>query len=404
MNVFECLMTYEFANCSIDPERHTFLRDNKPVHVEPQVFELLLALVRKQGRLLTKDELIETVWRGLNVSDATISARINSARKAVGDSGKKQAVIKTVHGRGFQLVANVRSEKPQASQVASAEATGTQSIQFTPSTHNAKIAFAQSGHGPPLVRVGHWLSHLELDWQSSVWRPLLEALGKHHTLYRYDQRGTGLSSRNLDHADLDAFVDDLKAVADASNLDRFPIFAASQAVPIALKFAARYPERISGLVLYGGFAEGRALRTASADDIDEQTLLGLVRAGWGKADSPFVRAFSSLFLPDATTEQMDGFVKMQTETVAPESAARLRQIIDRFTVKDILPSITTPTLVVHALADAIQPIEQGRLLASEIPNASYVPLESRNHIPLPQEDSWAQMIRETESFLRSLQD
>ena len=395
-------MIYQFANCSIDPERHAFMRNGKPVHVEPQVFALLLALIEKQGRLVTKDELIEIVWRGLSVSDATISARINAARKAVGDSGKKQVIIKTVHGRGFQLVATVYSDQTSVEKKPATEIISTQAIRFVSSSHNAKIAFAQSGEGPPLIRVGHWLSHLELDWHSSVWRPLIDALGSNHTLYRYDQRGTGLSSRDLDYADLDVFTDDLKAVADASGLESFPIFAASQAVPVAIRFAVKYPERVSGLILYGGFAEGRALRKASPDDIDENTLLGLIRAGWGQADSPFVKAFSSLSLPDATSEQMDSFVKMQTETITPENAARLRQVVDRFSVKDILHLVSSPTLVVHAISDAMQPIEQGRILASEIPNAKYVSMASRNHIPLPQEESWAQMMREIQSFLQSI--
>jgi DNA-binding winged helix-turn-helix (wHTH) protein/alpha-beta hydrolase superfamily lysophospholipase len=395
-------MNYQFANCSIDPERHAFLRDGIPIHVEPQVFELLLMLVEKQGRLVTKDELVETVWRGLSVSDATISARINSARKAVGDTGREQAIIKTVHGRGFQLIAEVNSSQETATHPPAPDRVGAQTIRFTRSSHNAKIAYAKSGEGPPLVRVAHWLSHLELDRNSPVWRPLIEVLESNHTLYRYDQRGTGLSSRNLDGADLDAFADDLKTVADANNLDSFPIFAASQAVPVAIRFAQQHPQRVTGLVLYGGYAKGRALRDASRDDIDEGTILGLIKAGWGKADSPFVNAFSSLFVPDATTEQMASFVKMQTETISPENAARLRQIIDRFDVTDILHSISTPTLVIHAISDAVQPIEQGRILASEIPDAKYVSLESRNHVPLPQEKSWVQMMHEVRSFLDSL--
>lgn len=393
-------MAYLFADCSIDPERHALVRDNRSVHVEPQVFELLLALVEKRGRLVTKDELVERVWRGLSVSDATISARVNAARKAVGDTGREQAIIRTVHGLGFQMAAVVSEVlEPAAEAGLIGDAASRQIIRFARSSHDARIAFARSGDGPPLVRAGHWLSHLELDWHSSVWRPLIETLGRDHTLYRYDQRGTGLSSRDLDFADLDAFADDLKAVADANDLDRFPIFAASQAVPIAIRFAARHPERVSGLVLYGGFAVGRALRELAPGDIDEETILGLIRAGWGKADSPFISAFSSLFLPDATTEQMDGFVRMQTETITPENAARLRRIVDRFSVTDILAAISAPTLVIHANSDAVQPVEQGRILAGEIPNARYVSLESRNHVPLPQEESWARMMGEVRSFL-----
>ncbi|AZV79913.1 hypothetical protein EBB79_19855 [Parasedimentitalea marina] len=395
-------MAYEFANCLIDPEKHLFVCDGLPVHLEPQVFDLLLSLVGQKGRLVTKDDLVKTVWHGLSVSDATISARINAARKAVGDTGRAQAIIKTVHGRGFQLNVEVRAATA-AAQTLDLAHSDTQNIKFTRSSLGARIAFSKSGNGPPLVRVAHWLSHLELDWHSPVWRPLIETLDGKNTLYRYDQRGTGLSSRDLEGADIDAFADDLKAVADANNLNRFPIFAASQAVPVAIRFAQKYPERVSGLVLYGGYVKGRALREAAQGDIDEETILGLIRAGWGKADSPFVNAFSTLFMPDATPAQLASFVKMQTETISPENAARLRQIIDRFDVSEVLVSIRAPTLVIHAISDAMQPVEQGRILASEIEGARYVSLESRNHVPLPQEKTWTTMMHEVRFFLDSLQ-
>jgi len=396
-------MEYLFDNCLIDPDRRLFLRDGVPVHLEPQVFDLLWALVEKQGRMATKDDLVETVWRGLIVSDATISARINAARKAVGDTGRAQTIIKTVHGRGFKLNVEVReTSTATAPPPRGPDHSNTQNIQFTRSTQGANIAFSASGNGPPLVRVAHWLSHLELDWQSPVWRPLIEALEAKHALYRYDQRGTGLSSRDLDGATIDTFVGDLKALADYNSLDRFPIFAASQAVPVAIRFAHRYPERVSGLILYGGYAKGRALREPAPGDIDEDTILGLIKAGWGKPGSPFVNAFSTLFMPDATREQLADFVKMQTETISADNAAVLRQKIDRFDVLDLLPTIAAPTLVIHANADAVQPVEQGRILASEIPSAKYVSLESRNHVPLPQEDAWAQMMHEVRLFLDAL--
>lgn len=395
-------MTQSFANCVIDPDKRLFVRDGQPIHLEPQVFDLLLALVASQGRLVSKDDLVDTVWHGLSVSDATISARINAARKAVGDTGQAQAIIKTVHGRGFRLNVEVSEPREPATGSPEPEHSGTQTIQFAKSAHGATIAFSKSGDGPPLVRVAHWLSHLELDWHSPVWRPLIEELEGKHRLYRYDQRGTGLSSRDLHGADLGAFVSDLKAVADANNLDRFPIFAASQAVPVAIRFAVAYPERVTGLVLYGGYAKGRAVREASPGDIDEETVLGLIRAGWGKADSPFVNAFSTLFMPDATPTQLAGFVKMQTETISADNAALLRGIVDRFDVTDILPSVRAPTLVIHAMSDAVQPVGQARILASEIPGARYVTLDSRNHVPLPQENSWPRMMHEVRLFLDSL--
>lgn len=395
-------MIYHFAHCSIDFERRVFLRADEPVHLEPQVFDLICALVEKQGRLVAKDELVDSVWHGLSISDATISARINAARKAVGDTGRSQAVIKTVHGRGFRLVPQITEVAHMESAAPNSALTGSQNIRFAQAADGTKIASTHSGDGPPLIRAAHWLSHLELDWQSPVWQPLLDRLGKHNTLYCYDQRGTGLSTHGLENANLDEFVDDLKTVADANGLKRFPIFAASQAVPIAVRFAYLYPERVSGLILYGGYAEGRSLRAPSRGDIDEATILGLIRAGWGNVESPFVKAFASLFIPDATDAQMHSLVEMQHETISPDDAARLRQIIDGFNVRPILPETMAPTLVIHANSDAVQPVEQGRILASEIPNAQYVSLKSRNHIPLPQEESWEKMMKDVQTFLADL--
>lgn len=392
-------MAYEFANCMIDPDKHLFARDGKPVHLEPQVFDLLMVLVASGENITTKDALVNAVWRGLHVSDATISARISAARTAVGDNGRAQAVIKTVHGRGYQLNVPVRSIQDASAASAVPAHSDSQVIRYARSTHGARIAHAKSGTGPPLIRVAHWLSHLEMDRHSPIWRPLLDALEADHTLYRYDQRGTGLSSRDLTAVDLDCFVDDMAAVADANGLERFPIFAASQAVPVAIRFAHRHPERVAALILYGGFAQGRALRATSPGDMDAETALGLIRAGWGKPDSPFVNAFSTLFMPDATPDQLVDFVKMQNETISPDNAAWLRQIVDHFDVSGILPEISTRTLVIHALADAVQPVAQGRQLASEIPGAAYVSLESRNHVQLPQQESWSRMMHEIRLFL-----
>jgi pimeloyl-ACP methyl ester carboxylesterase/DNA-binding winged helix-turn-helix (wHTH) protein len=392
-------MIYRFSDCSIDPVRHVFSREGQIIHLEPQVFDVLLLLAQNAGALVSRDQLIEDVWNGLIVSDSTISARISAARTAVGDSGRDQRIIKTISRRGFQLVVPVETTKdePQAEDPPSSKLR--QDIRFAHSADGLRIAYATSGSGPPLLRAGHWLSHLELDWQSPVWRPLLDALGSNHRLYRYDQRGTGLSGRVFTGESIDEFVDDLKAVADANGLERFPIFAASQAAPVAIKFAALHPERVSKLILLGGYAEGRVFRPASATDVDENTVLALIRNGWGKYGSAFVKAFSALFMPDATQEQIDSFVEIQLESASPEAAVVLRKLVDRFSVTEFLPKVRAPTLVIHANADVIHPIEQGRLLASEIPDARFVMLDSGNHVPLPQHPSWNTMISEIDTFL-----
>ncbi|MEM7733269.1 MAG: alpha/beta fold hydrolase [Pseudomonadota bacterium] len=389
-------MAHRFGQCEIDPDRRVLRKDGYDVHVEPQVFNLLLALIHAGGAVVTKDALVETVWRGLHVSDATISSRINAARKAVGDTGKAQAVIRTVPKVGFQLVSPVeRSDSAPKDAAASAR-----KIRYTTSADQEPIAYAIHGHGPPLVRVGHWLSHLEMDLESPVWRPLLDRLGAAFTLYRYDQRATGLSTRSVANLTLGAFVDDLKAVMDANNLAQAPVFAASQAVPVALRFARLHPDRVSKLVLYGGYAVGRYHRDIAAGDVDEDTVLSLIRAGWGNEKSAFFKAFASLFMPGATSAQIENFVDIQARSVTAENAVLLRQAIDRFNVLEDLPHIKQPILVVHPQGDGVHPMSQGQLLASRLPNAEFRMLDSANHVPLPQDPAWADLISSILTFCR----
>ena len=387
-------MILRFADCSLDTARHELIRAGQPVHVEPQVFHLLVVLAQADGDVVTKEALIEQVWRGLNVSDATISARINAARAAVGDDGKTQRIIRTIPKHGFQLVVPLDTDDPPATTNCVKPA-----VKFTGATDGAQIAHAHHGQGPPLMRASHWLSHLELDWDSPVWLPMLQRLGQNFTLFRYDQRGTGLSTREVDNLDIDVFADDLRAVADANGLvDRFPIFAASQAVPVAIRFAARYPERVSRMVLYGGYAVGRAFRDPQEDDVDLDTILSLIRAGWGRADSAFLQAFATLFMPDATPEQVRNFVAIQSASISAEGAARLRFAVDQFNVEADLDQVRAPVMVVHGRGDAVHPMSQGQFLAARLPNAEFVMLASRNHAPLPQDPAWDVLMQTITDF------
>lgn len=389
-------MLYCFATCQLDTDSRVLLRDGQPVHVEPQVFDLLTIFVQASGKLVSKEELIETVWRGLNVSDATIAARLSAARAAVGDDGKTQAVIRTVPKRGFRLIAELCDDAaaptPTPTLAPMTRPEPCPPIRFTPSFDGQPIAYAKHGDGPPLMRVGHWLSHLELDWHCPVWRPLLSRLAGVFTLHRFDLRGTGLSTRNTDRLTLDAFANDLLAVADAAGLDRFPIFAASQAVPIAIRFAAQHPERVSRMVLYGGYATGRVFRETEAGQVDEDTVLSLIRGGWGQREGPFMKAFTTLFMPDATPEQINSIVRTQAGTISAEGAAKLRVAVDRFRVEEDLARVTAPVLVLHTQDDAIHPISQGQYLAAHLPDAEFQMLSSRNHAPLPQDPAWQVLV------------
>lgn len=389
-------MRYTFANCILDTGSYSLLRDGVPIPVEPQVLDLLLLLVENAGNLVTKDTLIDRVWDGRIVSEATVSARINAARTAVGDNGKKQAIIKTVPRKGFRLevTVSVDGQKPPTP-----AKSVRQTIQFATSSDGTKIAYAKSGEGPLILRVGHFLTHLEMDWLNPIWRPYIDALSADNTFVRYDQRGTGLSDTDVVDFSVDSYVADLLAVADAIGQERFPLIATSQGVPVAIKFAADYPERVSHLVLYGGYAQGRAIRDDSFSNDEANALLTMIRAGWGNPDSAFMVAFTSLFCPGATKAELDGLVEIQLASATPETAANIRIAIEKMDVAEYLKRIDVPTLVIHASNDAVQPASQGRALAAGILGAEFHQVETNNHIPLPSDPVWEEIVSAQLEFI-----
>ncbi|WP_035899945.1 alpha/beta fold hydrolase [Labrenzia sp. DG1229] len=390
-------MRYEFADCVLDTESYQLQRFGATVPVEPQVFELLSLLVENAGKLVSKDKIIERVWDGRIVSEATISARINAARTAVGDNGKSQAVIRTVQRRGLELVAPVETDCNVTPSAGSAKRM--QTIHFVRSEDGTSIAYARSGDGSPVVRAGHFLTHLEKDWSSPVWGPYLKELSSRYSLIRYDQRGTGLSEAEIKGTRIEDYVADLKAVVDAAGLETFPLVASSQGVPISIVFAAAYPERVSRLVLYGGFAQGRARRDHQYANDEANALMALIRSGWGKPDSPFMVAFTSVFCPGASKEEMDNMVEIQLASTSAENAATIRAAFDQFDVSACLPQVRVPTLIIHANADAVHPVTQGRWLASEIPGAEFLQVESNNHVYLPSDPAWRQIVDAQLEFL-----
>lgn len=400
-------MQYDFADCRLDIKRHELLRDNVAIPIEPQVFDLLHLLVRNVGYLVTQDQMIEDVWKGRVVSDSTLSARINAVRKAVGDNGKDQNIIKTIPRRGFQLVVSVRdSVEPNGAETSGGQTeingptnAQRQKVRFATSADGTQIAYATSGSGPPVMRAGHWLTHLELDWHSPVWRPTLDELGRDNTLIRYDQRGTGLSDRDVATLDVKVFAEDMKAVADACGLDRFPIVASSQGAPISIYFATQYPEQVSRMIFWGGFSQGWAVRDGGVNANTPDPFGTLIQGGWGLPESAFIQAFTSLFFPGATGEQIKSMVAMQAASASPEMATRLRAALTHIDVFDLLAKIQVPTLVMHAQNDSVHPLSQGKLLASQIADAEFMMVESFNHVALPQEEAWQDMIKATLEFL-----
>jgi pimeloyl-ACP methyl ester carboxylesterase/DNA-binding winged helix-turn-helix (wHTH) protein len=398
---------YRFGDCELLLATRELRVGGASRPVEPQVFDLLLCLVKAGARVVSRDELVAEVWRGRVVSDSAISARISAARSAIGDDGTAQRWIRTVPRRGFRFAGDVQAVPVRAGADADAgglPATATpsdahQKVRFCRSADGTRIAWGTIGAGYPLVKSGHWLTHLEHDWHSPIWRPILDELGRRFLVTRYDQRGNGLSEWEVADFSLDRFVEDLEAVVDSARLERFALYGTSQGAAIAIAYAVRHPDRVSHLILQGGFARGRLRRGSDAEREQGEAMLTLIRHGWGRPGSVFVRAFASMFVPGATREQLDSLVELQLRTTSPENAARLRAAVDRFDVSDLLPGVRVPTLVLHSRDDAIQPVDQGRELASGIPGAEFVLLESANHVLLPEETAWRELFDEMGRFV-----
>ncbi len=371
--------------------------------VEPQVFDLLQLFVENPGELISHDQLIEVVWGGRIVSDSAVSARISAARNAVGDDGSLQKIIKTVPRRGFRFVATVQLSGGDVAKNPSLRDTTyhhqTQRVRFSRSNDGTRLAFATTGSGYPFVRVGHWLTHLEHDWRSPLWRPFLIELGKSFEVIRYDQRGNGLSDWNVENFTLNAFVEDLEAVADKEVAERFALYGTSQGVPIAIAYAVKYPERVSHLILHGGYQRGRLLRGSVEEREQGEALLTLIQHGWGISGGPFIQAFASMYIPGGSKEQIESLADLQRRTTSPVNAARLREAVDRLDVTDLLAKVNVPTLVIHARDDGVHPLDQGRKLAAGIKDADFVMLESGNHALVENEAAWNVFFDEIRRFI-----
>jgi pimeloyl-ACP methyl ester carboxylesterase/DNA-binding CsgD family transcriptional regulator len=273
-------------------------------------------------------------------------------------------------------------------------------IRFCTTPDGVRIAYAIHGSGPPLVRSATWLTHLEYDWESPVWKHWLTALGETHTVLRYDERGCGLSDREVEDFSLETRVGDLEAVIEAAGFDRFALLGMSQGGPAAIGYAARHPERVTHLVLFATYARGRLRRDPSQSDRDQaELMIRLIRMGWGRDDPVFRRLFTTLFMPDAGAEEMAWFDDLQRVTTDPETAVKIRHARNDDEVTEVAKLISTPTLVLHARDDALAPYSEGRLLATLIPGARFVPLESRNHVLLAGDPAFAAFRREVEAFL-----
>lgn len=395
-------MLYRFGDCQMDTGRLELRRAGAVCPLEPQVFDLLRFLIENRARVVSKDDLVNAVWGGRAVSDATLTSRISTARQAVGDDGEKQAVIRTFQRRGLRFVAEVEELAPGDAPPAAASGTASpdQTIRFCTGGDGTRLAYALSGSGPPLLKAANWLNHLEYDWESPVWRDLFAVLSSHHRLLRYDTRGTGLSDWTADDISFPAFCSDLDAVIAASGIATpFALMGISQGAAVAVDYAARHPDRVSHLVLWDGYVRGRN-RRSTEQRAQSAAILTLMRQGWGRENPAFRQMFTSMFLPGATAEQVQWFTDLQRITTSPDNAVRIRSVLDDIDVSDRLAGVRARTLILHARDEAVVPLDEARFMAARIANARFVLLDSANHMVLPQEPAWQRAVDEILRFLK----
>jgi len=273
-----------------------------------------------------------------------------------------------------------------------------QEINFCRAFDGVRLAYAISGSGPILVKSANWMNHLEYDWESPIWRHVFRGLSREHTLIRYDARGNGMSDWDVDELSLDAWVSDLEAVVDAAGAERFPLLGISQGAAVSVAYAVRHPERVSHLVLYGGFALGGNKR-APAERERRSAMTTLMRLGWGADNPSFRQLFTALFIPGATHEQADGFNELQRRTTSPECAARYFDVVGDLDITDLLAEVKVPTVVMHVRGDLIVPIEAGRQLAAGIPRAHFIAFQGQNHLFLEHEPASDRFFEEIRLFL-----
>ena len=275
-----------------------------------------------------------------------------------------------------------------------------QSIRFCTTADGVRIAYATSGKGSPIVRPGHWLTHLEYDLKSPVSRPMLMGLSEQHTLVRYDPRGTGMSDRDVGDISPQLWLLDLEAVVDALGLDRFALIGMSQGGPAAIRYAVKHPHKVTHLILFGSYARGRLHRDDgefNAAMLDAMTTL--IIQGWGSDNQSYRELFSARYVDSANREHIRWLNELEAVSASPEMAARYFRALADIDVRHLLPQVKAPTLVLHCRGDRATPLRLGRELAAGITGAKFVALEGSNHILLEHEPAQQAFFLEVRRFL-----
>jgi pimeloyl-ACP methyl ester carboxylesterase/AraC-like DNA-binding protein len=343
-------------------------------------------------------------WRMRMACNLLRDGKQNSANIAYSVGFNSEAAFNRAFKREYGVPPAAWRKQMEAEQQAKARITQRgdlppQKVLYCKAEDGTRLAYSVIGEGPPIVKTANWLNHIQHDWDSPLWRHWIDELTRGHSLIRYDERGNGLSDWDTPELSFEAFVQDLECVVDCTKVGQFDLLALSQGAAVAIAYAVRHPKRVRRLIICNGYAAGWAVRADPAEIVRREAMLTLTELGWGADNPAYRQLFTSHYVPGATPKQMGWFNEMQRLSASPENAVRLQRALSTIDVRRLLEQVETPTLVFHSRSDQAVPFSQGAELASGIPNAQFVPLESRNHILLADEPAWGTFVTTTRRFL-----
>jgi pimeloyl-ACP methyl ester carboxylesterase/DNA-binding winged helix-turn-helix (wHTH) protein len=388
------------GQAEVRPSTREILCGNRSLTVEPLAMQVLLVLARANGEVVSRADLIERCWGGRIVTEDAVTRVLSKIRRMGNEFCEGAFSLQTIRSVGCRLITGA-AQTPACvnTEISAGRLHEKHRIAFCRARDGARLAYSRLGAGPPLVKTPNWHGHLEYEIENPLWRHWIAELSSRNTLFRYDQRGTGMSDWDIPELSFDLLLDDFATVLDAAGLARFDLLAISQGTLLAIAFAARFPERVNRLVVISGFASGWRHSQNPQHVESWDAMCTLIRTGWGKKSLALRQVYTSQFLPDATHEQWDWWNKFQERSASAENAYRILQMFGSVDVSGLLSQVQAPTLVMHCRDDQLVSPTRGSFIASRIPGAEFVALDGRNHLPQPQDASWPQAQHELRRFL-----
>lgn len=392
---------FRFGEFLFDTAEETLVDlDEKHFQLSARLKDLLLFMVERPGQLLRKSHLLENVWSKVIVEENSLNQAVAALRKALRENSEERQYIETVPGKGYRFVMPVIN-KSEMDKQQPPEFTLKQEIKYCTTPDGVSLAYSVMGEGHPLILMPTWLGHLEAQFESPVFQNYIQEFSEHYQLIRFDLRGFGLSERNIETVTFDDYITDMETIVNHLQLDKVALIGPSGGGMFGSGYAARHPERVSHLILLSGFIRGG--RRIGSKEVDENLDMidSIIKAGWGKLNSPFSQAFCTMLLPDGTHEQHERLDRDQKLSSTGENAEQFFRVLNEVDLTSDLKAMDVPTLVCHGTHENGVPFSEGEYAAATIPNSCFVRLPTKNHVLQYDEPAWPIFTKAVHEFIAS---